>query len=260
MAAKGSKARVDHVMVEQGLAPTLAKATALVMAGDVLLGDQRVDKPGMMVPTTAPLRLRSEIHDFVSRGALKLVRALDEFAVDVTGVVALDVGASTGGFTDVLLRRGAAKVYAIDVGYGQLAWSLRQDARVVVMDRQNVRALAKAQVPGAHAAVIDTSFISLVTVLPVVAELIGGGAGGRGSDSDGRARAPRWIIALIKPQFEVGREALDGGVVRSQEDRDRAIANILALCQANGWRTSDVVPSPITGPAGNIEYLVHISI
>ncbi|MBK9072123.1 MAG: TlyA family RNA methyltransferase [Myxococcales bacterium] len=253
MAAKGgkvAKARADVVVVRQGLAPDIAKAAAMIMAGEVLHGDHRVDKPGVMLPIDAALRLRAEAHDYVSRGALKLAHALDVYKLDVAGAIALDVGASTGGFTEVLLRRGAARVYAIDVGYGQLAWSLQQDPRVVVMDRQHIRDVAPAAVAGAQLAVIDVSFISLGAVLPAVAGLLADAGAGRA----------RTIIALIKPQFELPREALVGGVAVRQEDRDTAVASICAICRAAGWTTSDVVPSPITGPAGNIEYLLHIAL
>lgn len=228
----------------------------MIMAGEVLLGDQRLDKPGVALPLDAPLRLRAEAHPYVSRGALKLAHALEVFGVDVEGAIALDVGASTGGFTDVLLRRGAARVYAIDVGYGQLAWTLQQDPRVVVMDRTHIRNVAPAAVAGAHLAVIDVSFISLAAVLPVVAALL---ADDRDDHTPGGSRG-RVMIALIKPQFELPREALVGGVAVRQEDRDAAIASVGALCRAAGWTLREVVPSPITGPAGNIEYLLHIAL
>jgi 23S rRNA (cytidine1920-2'-O)/16S rRNA (cytidine1409-2'-O)-methyltransferase len=183
----------------------------------------------------------------VSRGALKLVKGLDAFGIDPTGMTALDIGASTGGFTDVLLRRGAAKVYAIDVGYGQLAWAIRQDPRVVVLERENVRNVDLALVPEpCDLAVIDVSFISLTLVLPRVAELL-------------RPPAGKPIIALVKPQFEVGRDQVSrGGVVREEALRRGAVDKVRAWAEGHGFTTHEDVESPITGPAGNVEYLLRL--
>jgi len=206
---------------------------------------QPESKPGTLLDPSVEITLREQDHPYVSRGALKLVKGLDAFAIDPTGKIALDIGASTGGFTDVLLRRGAARVYAIDVGYGQLAWSLRQDARVVVLERTNARNLDLALVPEAcDLAVIDVSFISLTLVLPRVAELL-------------RPPAGKPIVALVKPQFEVGRDQVGkGGVVRDEAVRRSAVDKIRDWANANGFVAGNDVESPITGPAGNVEYLL----
>ncbi len=215
------------------------------MSGVVQVAGQPAGKPGSMVAVSAEIALREPDHPYVSRGGLKLAKGLDAFAIDPTGQVALDIGASTGGFTDVLLRRGAAKVYAIDVGYGQLAWSIRQDPRVVVLERENVRSLDLALVPEACGlAVIDVSFISLTLVLPRVRELL-------------REPVDKPIVALVKPQFEVEREAIArGGVVRDEAARRGVVTKIRAWADANGFAAGDDVESPITGPAGNVEYLL----
>ncbi len=237
--------RLDKLLVDRGLVASRERARALIMAGDVLVGGHPETKPGTQVDPAADIALRAEDHPYVSRGALKLIKGLDAFEIDPAGKVALDIGASTGGFTDVLLRRGAAKVYAIDVGYGQLAWSIRQDPRVVVLERQNVRNIELALVPEpCDLAVIDVSFISLTLVLPRVAELL-------------RPPAGKPIIALVKPQFEVGRELVGkGGVVRDASARQGAIDKVRTWAAANGFVAGDVIESPITGPAGNVEYLL----
>jgi 23S rRNA (cytidine1920-2'-O)/16S rRNA (cytidine1409-2'-O)-methyltransferase len=237
--------RLDKLLVDRGLAASRERARALVMSGAVRVGGEVETKPGTLVDTAAEVSLREPDHPYVSRGALKLVRGLDAFAIDPAGKVALDIGASTGGFTDVLLRRGAARVYAIDVGYGQLAWSLRQDPRVVVLERQNARAMDLALVPEpCGLAVIDVSFISLTLVLPRVRELLQPPAG-------------KPIVALVKPQFEVGREQVGkGGVVRDETARRGAVDKVRAWASAHGFTTGDDVESPITGPAGNVEYLL----
>lgn len=217
------------------------------MAGKVRVNGAPESKPGTLVAAAAQVELVEEDHPYVSRGALKLVKGLDAFAIDPTAKVALDIGASTGGFSDVLLRRGAARVYAIDVGYGQLAWSIRQDARVVVLERTNVRNMDLALVPEpADLAVIDVSFISLTIVLPRIRELL-------------REPYGKPIVALVKPQFEVGRDQVGkGGVVRDESARRGAIEKVRTWARANGFvtRDEDVVESPITGPAGNVEYLL----
>jgi 23S rRNA (cytidine1920-2'-O)/16S rRNA (cytidine1409-2'-O)-methyltransferase len=198
-----------------------------------------------MVDPAADIALKEADHPYVSRGALKLVKGLDTFAIDPTGMTALDIGASTGGFTDVLLERGATKVYAIDVGYGQLAWSLRQDPRVVVLERENVRNIDLALVPEpCDLAVIDVSFISLTLVLPRIAELL-------------RPPPGKPIVALVKPQFEVGRDQVGkGGVVRDPQARLGAVDKVRTWAAAHGFLAGDHVESPITGPAGNVEYLL----
>jgi 23S rRNA (cytidine1920-2'-O)/16S rRNA (cytidine1409-2'-O)-methyltransferase len=237
--------RLDKLLVDRGLVASRERARALVMSGAVLVRGQPETKAGTLVDTSSEITLREQDHPYVSRGALKLVKGLDTFGIDPTGLVALDVGASTGGFTDVLLRRGAAKVYAIDVGYGQLAWSIRQDPRVVVLERENVRNMELALVPEAAAlAVIDVSFISLTLVLPRIAELL-------------RPPPGKPIVALVKPQFEVGREHVGkGGVVRDEAARRGAVDKVRTWAAAHGFTAHDDVESPITGPAGNVEYLL----
>lgn len=237
--------RLDKLLVDRGLAASRPRAAALVMAGDVLVQGHVGDKPGAMVDTQAEIALRKPDHPYVSRGGLKLTKALDHFAIDPTGFTCLDIGASTGGFSDVLLRRGAARVYAIDVGYGQLAWSLRQDPRVVVLERKNVRSMDLALVPQpCDLAVIDVSFISLTLVLPRVAELL-------------REPLAKPIIALVKPQFEAGRDQVSrGGVVRDEAARLGAVDKVRTWAMAHGFDCGDHVESPITGPAGNVEYLL----
>ncbi len=245
MSERPGKARLDKLVVDRGLAPTRARAQSLILAGKVTVGGEVVHKAGATYSDDAAIALRADDHPYVSRGALKLVRGLEAFAIDPAGKVALDIGASTGGFTDVLLRRGAARVYAVDVGYGQLDWSLRQDPRVVVLERTNVRNMELALVPEpCDLAVIDVSFISLTLVLPRIAELLGAPGG-------------KPIVALVKPQFEVGREHVGkGGVVRDEEARRGAIDKVVTWARREGF-TADTaaVESPITGPAGNVEYL-----
>lgn len=240
-----ARERLDKLLVDRGLAASRERARALVMSGAVLVRGQPETKPGTMLDPSVEITLREADHPYVSRGALKLLKGLDTFGIDPSGKIALDIGASTGGFTDVLLRRGAARVYAIDVGYGQLAWQLRQDPRVVVLERQNVRNIDLALVPEpCDLAVIDVSFISLALVLPRVAELL-------------RPPAGKPIVALVKPQFEVGKEQVGkGGVVRDEAARRSAVTKIRDWANANGFVAGDDVESPITGPAGNVEYLL----
>jgi 23S rRNA (cytidine1920-2'-O)/16S rRNA (cytidine1409-2'-O)-methyltransferase len=237
--------RLDKLLVDRGLAVSRERANALVMSGNVLVDGHAAGKPGSLVDTAATLTLREADHPYVSRGALKLVKGLDAFGIDPANKVCLDIGASTGGFTDVLLRRGAARVYAIDVGYGQLAWQLRQDPRVVVLERENARNMDLVLVPDpCDLAVVDVSFISLTLVLPRIAELL-------------RPPPGKPIIALVKPQFEVGREHVGkGGVVRDEAARRSAVTKIRTWAAAHGFATGDDVESPITGPAGNVEYLL----
>jgi 23S rRNA (cytidine1920-2'-O)/16S rRNA (cytidine1409-2'-O)-methyltransferase len=239
--------RLDKLVVDRGLAPSRERARALILAGNVLVEGHPATKAGTPIDVTSQITLREPDHPYVSRGGLKLEQGLAAFAIEPTDAVALDIGASTGGFTDVLLRRGARKVYAIDVGYGQLAWSLRQDPRVVVIERENVRTMDLAKVPEpCDLAVIDVSFISLTLVLPRVAELL-------------RPPAGKPIIALVKPQFEAGRENVgSGGVVRDPEARLAAVDKVRTWAAANGFLAGDHVESPITGPAGNVEYLLSL--
>jgi 23S rRNA (cytidine1920-2'-O)/16S rRNA (cytidine1409-2'-O)-methyltransferase len=237
--------RLDKVLVDRGLAPSRERARALILAGHVTVAGQPVTKAGTAVDVAADVVLREPDHPYVSRGGLKLDKGLTAFAIDPTGLVALDIGASTGGFTDVLLRRGAARVYAIDVGYGQLAWSLRQDPRVIVIERENVRSVDLTKVPEpCDLAVIDVSFISLTLVLPRVAEFL-------------RPPPGKPIVALVKPQFEAGRDHVgSGGVVRDPVARLATVDKIRTWAAANGFIAGEAIESPITGPAGNVEYLL----
>lgn len=239
-----ARLRADMALTELGLAESRAKAQALILAGLVYDGTRRIAKAGDIVKDPATLVVKGRDHPWVSRGGLKLAAGLDAFAIDPQGAVALDIGASTGGFTDVLLARGAARVYAVDVGHGQLAWSLRQDPRVVVLERTNARHLTAAQVPEpVDLLVCDASFIGLETVLPAPLALCRPGAG---------------LVALIKPQFEVGPgEVGKGGVVRDPALRAAACDRIAAwLATQPGWRVLGVTESPITGPEGNVEFLI----
>jgi len=239
-----SRTRLDQLLVDRGLAESRARAQALIMAGLVFSGERRLDKPGLALATDTPLDVRGRDHPWVSRGGVKLAAALDAFAIDPAGFVCLDVGASTGGFTDVLLTRGAARVYAVDVGAGQLAWKLRSDPRVVVLERVNARALAAAQVPEPIDLVVcDVSFISLTLALPAALAL---------TNSDAR------LVALIKPQFEAGREQVGkGGIVRDEAVRRAVCEKIIAwLGTRPGWDVQGVIESPIAGADGNVEYLL----
>ena len=239
-----ARRRADERLVELGLAESRTKAQALILAGQVYVGEQRVAKPGSTLAADAALSVRGQQHPWVSRGGLKLDHGLTHFAIDPAGLVGIDIGASTGGFTDVLLSRGAARVYAVDVGHGQLAWRLRTDPRVVVLERTNARALSADQVPeSAGIVVCDASFIGLEVVLPASLALAGPGA---------------WLVALIKPQFEVGRGRVGkGGVVRDpalhREVCDRVADWLSALPD---WQLLGVTESPIRGPEGNVEFLI----
>jgi 23S rRNA (cytidine1920-2'-O)/16S rRNA (cytidine1409-2'-O)-methyltransferase len=238
------KERLDTLLVQRGLAESRTQAQRLIAAGEVRVAGEVVDKPGVKVADDAAITVAARPL-FASRGGLKLAAALDAFGIAVAGKVALDVGASTGGFTDVLLQRGAARVYAVDVGYGQLAWQLRQDERVVVMDRTNIRHLASLPEP-VDVAVIDVSFISLKLALPVVA---------------GLARPRAAVVALIKPQFEVGKGQVGkGGVVRDPAQHRAVLRDVLGWAAANGYGVRGVIVSPIVGPAGNREFLAHLTV
>lgn len=238
------KQRLDLLLVERGLAESREQARRLIMAGDVLVDEQVSDKPGRTVPSDAALRVRAPL-PYVSRGGQKLAAALDAFPVPVTGATAIDVGASTGGFTDCLLQYGAARVYAVDVGYGQLAWKLRSDPRVVVLERTNIRYL-EALPDGvlAELAVIDASFISLALVLPPTLRLLTPGA---------------QIVALIKPQFEAGKEDVGkGGVVRDPRTHRRVLEETCVLAGSLTLQVTGLIPSPLLGPAGNVEFLIWL--
>jgi 23S rRNA (cytidine1920-2'-O)/16S rRNA (cytidine1409-2'-O)-methyltransferase len=235
--------RLDAVVVERGLAETRARAQALIMGGAVTVDGRTVTKPATAIAPGASVELVSQPIPYVSRGGLKLHHALDQFKVNVSGLVAIDVGASTGGFTDVLLEAGATRVYAIDVGYGQLAWRLRNDPRVTVMERTNIRHVTGLPEPGSLAA-IDVSFISLRMVLPTVGSLLAQGA---------------HAIPLIKPQFEAGREKVGKkGVVRDPVVWQQVLREVLTFAVDGGWTVLGLVRSPIVGPAGNVEFLAHL--
>jgi len=239
------KERLDKLLVERGLTPSREKARGLILAGQVLVDDRVVDKPGTSIPVTGLIRIRGEILPFVSRGGLKLAHALDTFKIDPAGEVAIDVGASTGGFTDCLLQAGARLVYAVDVGYGQLDWSLRNDPRVVNLERTNIRKLDVAQLAEPpRLAVIDASFISLDKVLPPTLQLL---------------TVPAVVVALIKPQFEVGRGQVGkGGVVRDASKHAEVVEKIQLMAENLRCRVLGVVPSPILGPKGNREFLIAL--
>lgn len=242
--ASVAKKRLDMLLVERGLVESRARAQALVMAGLVYSETRRLDKPGTALPEDTPLELKGQDHPWVSRGGLKLQHGLDHFGIDPSGMTCLDVGASTGGFTDVLLSRGAARIYAVDVGHGQLAWKLRQDARVVVLERTNARHLTAEQIPDAIDLVVcDASFIGLELVLARPLELTGPNA---------------FLVALVKPQFEVGKERVGkGGVVRDPALHEEACQRIAGWLAAQpGWAVLGIEPSPILGPEGNREFLI----
>ncbi|MEJ2199081.1 MAG: TlyA family RNA methyltransferase [Desulfuromonadales bacterium] len=237
--------RIDKLMVQRQLAGSRERARALIMSGRVLVDDQPVDKAGTQVDQEASIRLKGEDIPYVSRGGLKLARALEAFQVTAAGRTALDVGASTGGFTDCLLQGGARKVFAVDVGYGQLAWKLRDDQRVINLERTNIRHLTPDQLDEIpDLAVIDASFISLEKVLPSTTALIK-----PGSD----------IIALIKPQFEVGKGQVGkGGVVRDPDQHAQVIEKIKLVAAQAGCQVVQLCESPILGTKGNREFLIHL--
>ena len=237
------RSRLDVLLVERGLAESRQRAVALIIAGKVQVDGYQASKAGQRVAADAKVELLDQDETYVSRGGFKLASALDSFSMEVAHLVVMDVGASTGGFTDCLLQRGAKKVYAIDVGYGQLAWQLRQDPRVVTVERCNVRYLTSKQVPElVDLAVIDTSFISLTKVIPKVLEFVKGGG---------------QLLALIKPQFEVGRGQVGkGGVVRDLELHRQVVRNIEQFCQGQGMEVRGVKESSLLGPKGNREFFI----
>ncbi len=240
------KKRADLLLVERGLAESREKARALILAGEVFLENRKIEKAGELLPVDAPLRVRERL-PYVSRGGLKLQKALDHFNIDVRDKVVIDAGASTGGFTDLLLQRGARLVYAVDVGRGQLHWKLQKDPRVVVMDNTNIRYVTREhfQIPPVMAT-LDLSFISLTLVLPVIYGIL-----------EGRKE----IVVLIKPQFEVGREKVGkGGVVRKREYQMEAVEKILNFARNLGLVIEGWVESPIKGQKGNVEFLAYFHI
>lgn len=236
--------RLDRLLVERGLAESRTQAQGLIMAGEVRVNEEVASKVGQRVALDARITILEKL-PYVSRGGLKLAGALADFGYDPAGKTCADVGASTGGFTDVLLQRGAARVYAIDVGYGQLAWKLRQDARVVILERTNARHLDTLGEP-IDLAVMDASFISIELLLPAIARWLRPGGD---------------VITLIKPQFEAGRDEVGkGGVVRAPEVHARVLHARVAYAEANGWTVHDMTASPITGPAGNREFFLWLSL
>lgn len=238
-----SKQRLDQLLVSRGLAESRTRAQALVMAGVVFSGERKLDKPGLQLAEDAPLEVRGRDHPWVSRGGIKLDHALEHFELDPSGAVAMDIGSSTGGFTDVLLQKGAAHVFAVDSGTNQLAWSLRQDDRVTVLEQTSARLLTSELIDcSCDWVVCDASFISLAKVLEVPLALA----------------APQCtLVALIKPQFEVGREEVGkGGVVRDPDLHRRVCDEVRSWLETGGWEVLGIVESPITGPKGNVEFLV----
>jgi 23S rRNA (cytidine1920-2'-O)/16S rRNA (cytidine1409-2'-O)-methyltransferase len=239
-----TRVRIDLLLVERGLAPSRERARALLLAGQVRVGGQAVTKAGALVDHAADIALTTPDHPYVGRGGLKLAHALDTFAIAVTGRQALDIGASTGGFTDVLLQRGATRVVALDVGHGQLDWALRTDPRVVVIEHFNARQLTLADLPGAvDIVVVDVSFISLRHILPVVPPLV---------------RPAADVVVLVKPQFEAGRAEVPKGVVRDPLVHERVVRDIVAAAAEVGLAHVATTASPITGQEGNVEFLLHL--
>ena len=240
-----AKKRLDVLMVEKGLVESRQKAQAIIMAGQVYSGEKRLDKAGMTLDEDTALEVRGQTLRYVSRGGLKLEKAMKHFPIDLKGKIAADIGASTGGFTDCMLQNGAAKVYAVDVGYGQLAWSLRSDDRVVVLERTNARYLSHNEIPDVlDFASIDVSFISLKLILPALRQLM---------SEDGE------VVALIKPQFEAGREKVGKkGVVRDPAVHLEVLEHFLDHARDAGFAVLGLTYSPIRGPEGNIEYLGYL--
>ena len=237
--------RADKFLTDRGVAESRTRAAELIRSGVVRINGKIISKPATMVPKHSPFTVEKSEPDYASRGAHKLVQALDEFNISCKGIVALDCGASTGGFTDVMLRRGATKVYAVDVGYGQLHWSLRNDERVVVMERTNLRTMPGEQVEdGLDLVTLDMSFISLKLILEKVR---------------GMLKTTGSIVALIKPQFEAGRGNVgSGGVVRDPEIHRKVLLDMTQWCLEHGFKVKDMTSSPIKGPKGNREFLFHL--
>ena len=237
------KMRLDQMLVDRGLVESRTRAQALVMAGLVFSGEQKLAKPGQQLSVDAPLDVRGRDHPWVSRGGIKLAHAIEHFALDPSGVTAMDIGSSTGGFTDVLLQGGAEHVFAVDSGTNQLAWKLRQDERVTVLEQTSARILTRDEIDAeCNWVVCDASFIGMAKVLERPLELA----------------APRCrLVSLIKPQFEVGREEVGkGGVVRDPALHERVCAEVRKWLESGGWQVQGIVESPITGPKGNVEFLI----
>ena len=241
--SKAAKQRVDQLLVERGLAESRSRAQALVLAGVVFSGETKLAKPGHTLPADAPLEVRGRDHPWVSRGGIKLAHAIEHFGLDPAGATAMDIGSSTGGFTDVLLQKGASHVFAVDSGTNQLAWKLRQDPRVTVLEQTSARILTPTEIDRPCSWVVcDASFIALSKVLEVPLKL---------------AASTCQLVALIKPQFEVGRgEVGKGGVVRDPALHARVCEEVRGWIEGLGWQVQGIVESPITGPEGNIEFLI----
>ena len=238
------RVRLDQLVVDKGLAPSRERARALILAGQVSVDGQPHTKAGTQVDEEADVALVAPDHPYVGRGGLKLAHALDTFRIDVEGREALDIGASTGGFTDVLLKRGATRVVALDVGHGQIDWTLRNDPRVVVVEHFNARHLQPSDLPGpVDIVTIDVSFISLRQIFPVVPPLLRAGAD---------------VIALVKPQFEAGRSEIRKGIIRDAEVQSRVVEEVSAAAREVGLIPVASTPSPITGAKGNVEFLLHL--
>ena len=239
------KTRLDQLLVQKGLAESREKAKAMIMAGEIEINGMRADKPGQSVHVSSEISIKVIYPSYVSRGGLKLEAALDHFLIDVTGLTLLDIGASTGGFTDCLLKRGAEKVIAVDVGYGQFHYKLRNDPRVTLLEKTNARYLTTGDIKeNLHGAVIDVSFISLKLIIPPVSKLL---------------LENSFIIALIKPQFEAGRRQVGkGGVVKDPLVHGEVLEDVILFVKDQGWNVAGHIPSPILGPKGNREFLVHM--
>lgn len=243
MSEQKSKTRLDTLLVEKELVSTRARARSLIMQGAVFVDGERIDKAGALVKKSSEITIKDSSSKYVSRGGQKLEEALSKFSIDVSGSIALDVGASTGGFTDCLLQRGAIKVYAVDVGYGQLDWKLRNDERVVVIEKLNARYLKPEDIgEKVDIAVIDVSFISLTMVIPPLRDILKPGGA---------------LVALIKPQFEVGKGQVGkGGIVRDEVKHQEVIEKIRSFLDGLGFNVTGVIPSPILGAQGNKEFLI----
>lgn len=240
-----NKTRLDQILLKKGLAESRQKAKAMIMAGEVMVDGVRQDKPGHTFYESSEITLKSASTPYVSRGGLKLEEAINHFEIDVNNLVLLDIGASTGGFTDCLLQKGAKKVLAVDVGYGQLHWKLRQDPRVVIFEKTNARHLTPEHInEHVEGAVIDVSFISLKLIIPVITQLL--------PDNS-------FIVALIKPQFEAGKGQVGkGGVIKNPDLHQSIVKDIREFCIDTGWNVEGYIPSPILGPKGNREFLIYL--
>jgi 23S rRNA (cytidine1920-2'-O)/16S rRNA (cytidine1409-2'-O)-methyltransferase len=238
------KLRLDELLAKKGLFDSRTRAQAAIIEGLVLVNGQKIEKPGIKVDELSEIRILGDAIPYASRGGLKLEKALDEFKVDPKGLIAADIGAGTGGFTDCLLQRGAQKVYSIDVGYGQIAWKLRQDKRVVVIERKNARELAADDIGPVDLVVMDVSFISILKILPAILNILK-----KGGD----------VVTLVKPQFEAGKgEVPRGGVIRNKKVHELVLKNTKAGAEALGYKFLGQTTSPITGRDGNIEFFMHL--